>query len=45
LSQVFIPGRSAEITDPIMLLIVAGVMQSIGENPAHVGKRGVRACL
>jgi VanZ family protein len=44
-SQVYIPGRSAEITDPIMLLIVAGVMQSMGENPAHVGKRGIRACL
>ena len=44
-SQVFLPGRSAEITDPIMVLIVAGVMQSMGENPAHVGKREIRACL
>ena len=35
-SQVFLPGRSAEITDPIMLLIVAGVMQSMRENPAVV---------
>jgi len=35
LSQVFLPGRSAEITDPIMLLIVAGVMKSMGENPTR----------
>jgi hypothetical protein len=35
-SQVFLPGRSAEITDPIMLLIVAGVMKSMRENPAVV---------
>jgi VanZ family protein len=33
LSQVFLPGRSAEITDPIMVLIVAGIMKSMGENP------------
>ena len=32
-SQVYLPLRSAEITDPIMLLIVAGVMKQMGENP------------
>jgi VanZ family protein len=36
LSQVFLPGRSAEITDPIMLLILAGIMRSMGENPTRV---------
>jgi VanZ family protein len=37
LTQVFLPGRSAEVTDPIMLLLVAGVMQAMGENPEHKG--------
>jgi VanZ family protein len=36
LSQVFLPGRSAEITDPIMLLIMAGVMKSMGEDPTRL---------
>ena len=36
LTQVFLPGRSAEITDPIMLLMVAGVMQAMGEKPTRV---------
>jgi hypothetical protein len=36
LSQVFLPGRSAEIIDPIMPFIVAGVIKSTGENPARV---------
>jgi len=36
LSQVFLPGRSAEITDAIMLLIVAGVMKQMGENPTRI---------
>jgi VanZ family protein len=35
LTQVFLPGRSAEITDPIMLLMVAGVMQAMGEKPTR----------
>jgi hypothetical protein len=35
-SQVFLPLRSAEITDPIMLLIVAGVMKQMGEHPRRV---------
>lgn len=34
LSQVFLPGRSAEITDFLMVLIVAGVMKLMGEDPA-----------
>jgi hypothetical protein len=40
LSQVFLPGRSAEITDPIILLIMAGVMRSLRENPSRVGYAG-----
>jgi hypothetical protein len=35
LSQVFLPGRSAEITDAIMVLIFAGVMKLMGEHPAR----------
>lgn len=38
LSQMFLPGRSAEITDPIILLIVAGVMKSMGEDPTRFSK-------
>jgi len=37
LSQVFLPSRSAEITDVIMLLMLAVVMKWIGEDP------GIRA--
>jgi len=40
LSQVFLPGRSAEITDPIMLLIVASVMMSMREDPTRVSCAG-----
>jgi VanZ family protein len=42
MSQVFLPGRSAEITDLIMLLLVAAVMNIMGENPTPVSpsKRG-----
>ena len=36
LGQVFLPGRSAEITDPIMVLILAGVMIQMRENPRRV---------
>jgi hypothetical protein len=36
LTQVFLPGRSAEITDPIMVLLAAGVMKSMGEDPTRV---------
>ncbi len=36
LSQVFLPGRSAEITDLIMLLILAGVMKALREDPTRV---------
>jgi len=35
-SQVFLPLRSAEITDPIMVLILAGVMIQMRENPRRV---------
>lgn len=33
LIQVFLPGRSAEVTDFLMVLIAGGVMRSTGENP------------
>jgi VanZ family protein len=33
LAQVFLPGRSAEITDLIMLLLVSGVMKLTQEDP------------
>ena len=36
LAQVFLPGRSAEITDPIMVLLAAGVMKLMGEDPTRV---------
>lgn len=36
LSQVFLPGRSAEITDVIMLLILAVVMKMMGEDPGNL---------
>ena len=38
LAQVYLPGRSAEITDVIMLVIVAGIMKLISEAnvPRHV---------
>lgn len=34
LGQVFLPGRSGEITDVIMLLMLAVVMKLMGEDPA-----------
>ena len=37
LAQVFLPGRSAEITDPIMVLMAGGVMKLMGENPSLIG--------
>jgi VanZ family protein len=36
LAQVFLPGRSAEITDPIMVLLVGVVMKLMGEDPTRV---------
>ncbi len=33
--QVFLPGRSAEITDPIMVLMIGGVMKLMNEDPAR----------
>lgn len=34
LGQVYIPGRSAEITDVIMLMFLAAVMKLMSENPS-----------
>jgi glycopeptide antibiotics resistance protein len=36
LTQVYLPGRSAEITDSLMLLILAGLMKVMGERPLTV---------
>jgi VanZ family protein len=36
LGQIFLPGRSAEITDPVMVLMVGGVMKLMSEDPAHM---------
>jgi hypothetical protein len=33
--QVYLPGRSAEITDTIMVLALAGLMKLVAENPGH----------
>jgi hypothetical protein len=33
--QIYLPGRSAEITDTIMVLALAGLMKLVAENPAH----------
>jgi VanZ family protein len=40
IGQLFLPGRSAEITDPIIVLIVAGVMKALRENPALTAEFG-----
>lgn len=40
IGQLFLPGRSAEITDPIIVLIVAGVMKALPENPALMAEFG-----
>ena len=39
LGQVFLPGRSAEITDVIILLMLAVVMKLMGKDPAGDPKR------
>jgi VanZ family protein/uncharacterized SAM-binding protein YcdF (DUF218 family) len=36
LGQIFLPGRSAEITDPVMVLMAGGVMKLMGEDPAPI---------
>jgi hypothetical protein len=45
LVQVYLPGRSAEITDTIMVLALAGLMKLVGENPArsdpHTGGKAI----
>jgi VanZ family protein len=33
--QIYLPGRSAEITDTIMVLALAGLMKLVAENPGH----------
>jgi hypothetical protein len=33
LTQIYLAGRSAEITDLVMLLIIAGIMQLLSEDP------------
>ena len=35
LLQVFLPGRSAEITDTFMVLLLAGAMKLLGEEPTR----------
>lgn len=45
LAQVYLPGRSAEITDVVMLMILAAMMKLMSEDPSHssasevIGKR------
>lgn len=43
LLQVYLPGRSAEITDTILVLAMAGVMKLLAENPAQTGHAGGKA--
>ena len=38
--QVYLPGRTAEITDTIMLLGLAGLMKLLAENPAQTDPHG-----
>ncbi len=38
LAQVYLPGRSAEITDVLMLLILAAMMRLMSENPSGLGR-------
>jgi VanZ family protein len=38
LAQVYLPGRSAEITDVIMLLIVAGIMRLMLESEHQISE-------
>lgn len=33
--QVFLPGRSAEVTDAVMVLLFAGAMKLLGEDPTR----------
>jgi VanZ family protein len=39
LGQVYLPGRSAEITDVVMLVILAAVMKLMSEAPSGLGRR------
>ena len=39
LAQVYLPGRSAEITDLFMLMILAAMMKLMAEDPSGIGRR------
>jgi len=39
LQQVYLPGRSAEITDLFMLMIFAAIMKLMSEDPSGLGRR------
>jgi VanZ family protein len=39
LEQVYLPGRSAEITDVFMLMILAAMMKLMSEDPSGLGRR------
>jgi hypothetical protein len=39
LAQVYLPGRSAEITDVFMLMILAAMMKLMSEDPSGLGRR------
>jgi hypothetical protein len=38
--QVYLPGRSAEITDAVMLLLIAGLMYLMAEDPQELPRPG-----
>jgi VanZ family protein len=40
--QVYLPGRSAEITDAVMLLLIAGLMYLMAEDPQELASREAR---
>jgi hypothetical protein len=39
LEQVYLPGRSAEITDVFMLMILAAMMKLMSEDPSGLSRR------
>jgi VanZ family protein len=42
LAQVYLPGRSAEITDVIILVAAAAVMRLMGEDPQYLHEEDSR---
>jgi len=36
-TQIYLPGRSAEISDAIITLLLAGLMRLLNENPGEAG--------